>query len=156
MKPVPEVCAGQFFLFLMVLATCSFAQPTSLTLYSLTESNGLSDNRVSCVFQDHRGFMWIGTEDGLNRYDGSEFKVFKRRRDSNAELADNHIHAVAEDARHHLWIATQHGLSEYDPDKNSFRSWQCTIDRKDINVMLDVCPDNQGSVWIGTFGGLVQ
>ena len=158
MKEVSHPAIRIFFssaVFLFIVEF-GYSQPGSLTLYSLTESDGLSDNRVASVFQDHQGFMWIGTEDGLNRYDGSVFKVFKRRKNSVDELADNHVHAVAEDAQHHLWIATQHGLSEYNPEENSFRSWQCDLDRKDINVMLDVWPDDQGNIWIGTFGGLLQ
>ena len=145
-----------WLIFFGLLMEQAYSQSPTLTLYSLSELNGLTDNRVTSVFQDSNGLMWIGTENGLNQFDGSAFRIFKRRTNDSAGLANNYIHSIVEDSSHHLWIGTQNGLSEYDPEKNSFRSTQCSIPIKNINVMQDVLPDNEGNIWIGTFGGLLK
>ncbi|HSZ33998.1 MAG TPA: two-component regulator propeller domain-containing protein, partial [Puia sp.] len=77
---------------------------TEPIFYPITEQNGLSDDVVTCFFQDSRNFMWIGTQDGLNIYDGSVFKIYRASNNkSRDELADNLINTVAEDAHKHIW-----------------------------------------------------
>lgn len=128
----------------------------NLILYQLTEQNGLSDNQVTCFFPDSRRFMWIGTKDGLNLYDGSAIRVFKKRGSDSTQLADNFIHAVKEDAQHHIWITTDKGLSRYDPSTNNFRSWWVKSDVTDMNVMRGLAIDGQGNIWIGSYAGLLK
>ncbi|WP_198171501.1 hybrid sensor histidine kinase/response regulator [Mucilaginibacter aquatilis] len=82
--------------------------------------NGLSNSAVRSIFQDHNGFMWFGTYDGLNRYDGYEFKVFRSRAGDASTLIHNWVNTIAEDAQYHLWIGTQQGLSIYNPASGRF------------------------------------
>ena len=128
----------------------SQSKADNLALYQLTEQNGLSDNQVTCFFQDSHGFMWIGTKDGLNRYDGSVIKTFKKISDANNELAGNTISAITEDTYHHLWIGTKSGISEYDPAKNMFRSYLKNI------VVTDLCFDENGNLWIASWEQLIR
>jgi signal transduction histidine kinase/ligand-binding sensor domain-containing protein/CheY-like chemotaxis protein/AraC-like DNA-binding protein len=84
--------------------------------------NGLSNNAVTSIYQDHNGFMWFGTYDGLNRFDGYSFKVFRNViKDSNS-LLDNHIYTMDGDANHNLWIGCSKGISIYDPLTHNFSS----------------------------------
>lgn len=82
--------------------------------------HGLSNNIVTCVFQDHKGFMWFGTYDGLNRYDGSAFTVFRNRINDSTSLGGNEVYAITEDAAHRIWIGNRNGISIYDPGRRLF------------------------------------
>src|SRR5690606_41513707 len=73
--------------------------------------HGLSNNYVTKIFQDRHGFMWFGTYDGLNRYDGYQFKVYKNQPDNAATLPDNRIIDIIEDASGHIWVATKGGAA---------------------------------------------
>src|SRR5690349_3089500 len=88
------------------------------TYESITELNGLSDNRVTCFKQDRQGFMWIGTENGLNRYDGHEFIIY-RPGQSERILSYEHINDIEQDARGRMWVATWNGLNVIDPEDDS-------------------------------------
>src|SRR6266487_5881577 len=82
---------------------------------------GLSQSSVHVILQDSRGFMWFGTEDGLNRYDGYTFKTFKPDPDVPTSLSDRWINSIVEDRAGYLWIATrQGGLNRYDPRTEEF------------------------------------
>src|SRR6266545_3744229 len=82
---------------------------------------GLSQSSVHVILQDSRGFMWFGTEDGLNRYDGYTFKTFKPDPDVPTSLSDRWINSIVEDQEGYLWIATrQGGLNRYDPRTEEF------------------------------------
>lgn len=79
----------------------------------LTTRDGLSDNDVTCFFKDRRGFMWIGTQNGLNRYDGHEFRIF--RPGMHNSISNEVINAITEDETGHIWVATMEGLNRLDP-----------------------------------------
>src|SRR5215471_2007750 len=104
-------------IFGMLIQSRLNAQPkgSSPVLYAITEQHGLSDNVITCFFQDQRGFMWIGTQDGLNVYDGSAIKIFRRESELPDNLADNAISDITGDEKGRVWIATANGLSAYYP-----------------------------------------
>lgn len=82
-------------------------------------NHGLSQNTITAILQDQRGFMWFGTRDGLNRYDGNTFKVFKHSPTGTSGLNSSVIRALAEDASGNIWIGTDLGLQRYSPDDES-------------------------------------
>src|SRR5690349_4852166 len=82
----------------------------------LTEENGLSDNRVTCFLKDKAGFLWIGTKNGLNRYDGNSFTVFKPGKGNT--ISSEEINDVVQDATGRIWVATMSGLNSYDAETN--------------------------------------
>lgn len=104
-----------FLVFSLVFQN-AVAQPYSMR--SLQVEDGLSQNMVYCVFQDRHDFMWIGTQDGLNQYDGSSFRIYKKGNDSG--LLNDAIFALAQDSMGNLWVGTQIGLHIYNPLKESF------------------------------------
>lgn len=84
--------------------------------------HGLSNNAVTAIYQDHYGFMWFGTYEGLNRYDGYNFKVFKNRLKDSSSLANNWIVAIHEDSKKNLWVGTKKGISVYNAINGKFTS----------------------------------
>lgn len=85
---------------------------------------GLSNNAVTCIYQDHNGFMWFGTYDGLNKYDGYSFKVFRNIIGNNASLVDNHVYCLDGDLNNNVWIGCEKGISVYNPVRSIFYSPQ--------------------------------
>ena len=87
----------------------------------LTVQQGLSQSAVTCIFQDKSGFMWFGTQDGLNRYDGYNFKIFKNIADDSTSLSDNFIFSIYEDKSGTIYFETQTGnFNKYNPQTESF------------------------------------
>src|SRR5690554_7882322 len=85
-------------------------------------NNGLSQNSVHFIFQDSLGFMWFGTKDGLNRFDGSSFKTFRFSPDG--VLKDNIFYHILEDKEGNIWVTTDGGIYIYDPGKERFRHFE--------------------------------
>jgi signal transduction histidine kinase/ligand-binding sensor domain-containing protein/AraC-like DNA-binding protein/ActR/RegA family two-component response regulator len=103
-----------FYLFLSGYAT-GFCQWNNYRFSNLDIKNGLSNNQVNCIYKDQKGFLWIGTSAGLNRYDGYRFTVFKRNDLDTSTLVDDNIHSLYEGPKGDLWVQTQADLNIYDP-----------------------------------------
>src|SRR6478609_9465550 len=100
---------------------CALPIISSAQMYhfeKLSEFHGLSDNRVTCFQKDRTGFMWIGTENGLNRYDGHTFQIY-RPGQTTRSLSHEHINDIEEDSHGQLWISTWGGLNVINPDNDS-------------------------------------
>src|SRR5437868_9903681 len=104
-----------FFLFLSLHAFLSslFAQSNQASFQHLSIEDGLSDNRINCMVQDDEGFMWIGTEDGLNRYNGFTSKIFHHSIDSFS-ICSNAITCAFKDRTNRLWFGGN-GLMLFNP-----------------------------------------
>ena len=105
----------KFFVYLCVffLSRNCFASD-SLIVRSLGIEQGLSNNAVTCIYQDHNGFMWFGTYDGLNNYDGNSFHVFRNIIGDSTSLLDNHIYCINSDSENKIWVGGSKGVSVYD------------------------------------------
>ena len=87
----------------------------------LTTSNGLANNSVRCIYQDSKGFIWMGTQNGLSRYDGNSFITFRPQKDTSLSLVDHRVKNLVEDKNGFLWITTHaKNISCYDLRKNCF------------------------------------
>jgi len=109
-----------FILFLWMGAGICFAQSPAIPLKYLGVESGLSNNVVNSLYLDHFGFMWMGTYDGLNRYDGYHFKVFRNGWEDKHSLVNNHITVLNGDAKNRVWVGTQKGVSYYDYADSKF------------------------------------
>ena len=111
-------------------------------------NNGLSQNTVHCILQDKTGFMWFGTKDGLNRFDGTSFKVFKFSLEG--ELRNNVFHHILEDEKGNIWVATEGGIYIYDPSLEEFK--RCNpATRNNVSLegwISDFVQDLDGDIWI--------
>lgn len=114
----------------------------------LTTLNGLSQSTVNSIVKDRAGFMWFGTNDGLNRYDGYSFKVYRNIPGDLKSLPYNLIRTLFVDSRGSLWVGTLGGgLARYDEKSDSFQ-------RYPIGLIQRILEDSQGRIWVGTFDGL--
>lgn len=109
------------YVFLLIIFVRIISAQTNITFNHLNVENGLSQSAVTCIFQDRQGFMWFGTQDGLNRYDGYNFRIFKNNPENKNSLSDNFIFSIIEDESGKLFIGTQSGnLHHYNPVEESF------------------------------------
>ena len=117
---------------------------------NLSVQNGLSQNTVNAILQDKQGFMWFGTKDGLNRYDGLSFRQFKHDGRSQRSIGNNFITALYEDAEGNIWVGTDVGLYIYYPENDSFRHFEelSAEETKIEHTVTAIVGDDQGCVWI--------
>jgi ligand-binding sensor domain-containing protein len=142
---------------ILVITQLAFAQPPSIHFQHLSGEHGLSNNRTWAITQDKYGLIWIGTGDGLNRFDGYKVDVFLQKRGNKNSLPDNHILCLFTDSHGTVWIGTANGLAYYDNRSNSFQSF--TYNSKDENSLPGnsisaIKEDASGILWIGTQSGL--
>jgi ligand-binding sensor domain-containing protein len=123
---------------------------------TLTEQQGLSDNRVTAIFKDRKGFMWFGTASGLNRYNGHSFRVY-RPGQQKFRLMGEFITGIAQDSQDRLWISTKVGLNVLNVDKDSLHIFSADDERPHPEgrsnlgtILWDVKIDKQGRVWVAT------
>ena len=105
--------------------------------------DGLSNNSVFCSLVDHQGFLWFGTKDGLDRFDGYNFKVFHHDPDDSLSLGNNVIYRLYEDASGRLWVGSKRGLYRYDDTLEGFHPVRGAQNRE----ISDICADNRGNLW---------
>ena len=150
------ICLLLLFMFLFPVV---YSQQNQQKFRHLSIDDGLSHNTVNCVIKDSRGYLWIGTNDGLNRYDGYGFNVYKHDYQDDASLSNNSISCLFEDSNHDIWIGTRGGLNRYNPNLNRF--YQFRHDPDDDNSMghdfiRAILEDSRGTLWVGTWGGGLQ
>jgi ligand-binding sensor domain-containing protein len=143
---------------LILTPSASTAQDDYLIFSQLSIDEGLSQSIVSCITQDHQGFMWFGTEDGLNRYDGYDIKIIRHEPDNPNSLSYNEILCIMEDRRGYMWIGTFNGgLNQYDPTTRQFKHYR--NDPSDAtslshDIVRVVYEDRAGNILVGTDTGL--
>jgi len=133
----------------------SFAQ-TGVKFKHIGINEGLSQNSVFCMLQDHDGLVWIGTEDGLNKYDGYEFTVYKHKNEDKTSLSHSQINALLEDDAHNLWVGTSGGLNIMDSRTEKFNHIKISVVHYDENrdFISSLVKDKNGNIWIGSYDGL--
>jgi two-component system, sensor histidine kinase ChiS len=137
-----------------LLTTLLYPQPGGNKFDQISIEQGLSQSTVYALLQDNDGFMWFGTQDGLNRYDGYMVTVFKHNPDDSNSLSDNTIWSLLSDSRGNLWIGTMRGgLNCYNLHENKFTHYKydendsSTISENDVTSLYE---DSKGNIWAGT------
>ena len=110
-----------FFLWIPIL---TFSQAPKLKFKHITNEQGLSNSTIESIYQDHRGFIWFATRDGLNRYDGYKTVVYRYDPKDSSSISDNYIRYIYEDKNDGLWIGTNNGLNRFDMSKNNFTRYK--------------------------------
>ncbi|WP_338790059.1 two-component regulator propeller domain-containing protein [Bernardetia sp. MNP-M8] len=143
---------------LQSIFSTSYAQ-SNMSFEHITIDEGLSQNTPNIFFQDSRGLLWIGTQDGLNMYDGIKFHHYKRAVDDVNSISDNLILCITEDKKGNIWIGTEGGLNVFDFSKQHFTRYRNNpIDETSIisNTIRSLHCDKNGEIWAGTDEGLVH
>ncbi len=139
------------FSLLFLFSYGGFGQEASIPFTHLSSADGLSQNSINCLVKDRYGYMWFGTQDGLNRYDGYRFIVYRHKLKDAASLPSNNITALFEDRSGNLWIGTDPGgLSVYNRKNNSFTNVKIPAS-EGVTALYE---DKGDRLWIGTTHGL--
>lgn len=135
---------------LLTAISTTMAQQFYFTGYSI--GDGLSQSVVNCIFQDSRGFLWIGTQNGLNRFNGYKFEVYTYNPDDSCSIPNNWIYAIAEDKDANLWIGTKGGLVRYNRKDNRFEAvrYEIPFDTPVTDYVYDVRCAQNGQLIINT------
>ena len=142
------------FIFLLLFLPKIFSQEEFVRINHITSDEGLSQNTVDCIFQDSRGFIWLATWNGLNRYDGYTFKVYKTG-NQKYSISSNYTHSICEDLDGDLWIGTENGLNMFEFKTGRFFSLFNNPDDSNSlsgNNITEIACDKNGFIWVGTYG----
>ncbi len=123
----------------------------------LSSVDGLSSNSVISINQDKQGYLWIATEDGLNRFDGKKFHIYRHDKNKQHSISDNVIRKIFIDSDNTLWIGTQHGLSRYNRELDNFDNYYHNeLDDNSLrdNIIWDIYQDSNNLLWVATAAGL--
>lgn len=139
-----------FFSVCLLVLACLSTQGQDVQHYyfrTLDIRNGLSQNTVNAIIQDRHGFMWFGTKDGLNRFDGLSFRLFKRE---ETNLGNNFITALYEDEKGNIWVGTDVGVYIYNPLLEKFTSFDFKSDCGSLikHAITLISGDGKGNIWI--------
>ncbi len=121
-------------------------------------NNGLSDNSVKCIYKDLKGFVWFGTNNGLNRFDGYKFEVFQHKNSDSLSVSDNDINAITSDKNGNLWVGTGNGINVLNCETFKFRRLNLVSSAPflcpDIGYITTMSTDSEGNIMVGTHNGL--
>ena len=164
-------------ILILSLSFASFPQTEEYIFNQFTDADGLSQSTIFSMIQDKEGYLWLGTIDGLNRYDGYEFRVYINDPDDATSISDNFISAIYEDNDGYIWVGTVNGyfnrfsrkteifkrfyVNDFFtitkiPDTN-FYEYPLAFSRNQINTVTSIAEDAQGYLLIGTWGnGIIR
>lgn len=138
---------------LLFLLTCSLAASAQMEWFRhLTTSDGLPENTGQAIIQDRDGFIWIGTQNGLARFDGLGFKVFQHQAGNPNSLSNNQVESLLQDSKGLIWIATRNGLNRFDPCQERFEQFfPDSVKAFDKNwFRYFILEDAAGNIWAST------
>ncbi len=151
---------ASFFLFHLTSFSQSLpSSPVFVPGVTFTSEQGLSQNNVSCIRKDQDGFVWIGTSDGLNRFDGYSFVHFSHSDEDSTSISNDVIRNLLLDSKGRLWVGTYYGLNLYDSESETFRNFLTSPgDENTIsqNTIISLIEDRNHHLWVGTYWGLTR
>ena len=163
LKALPQKSKWSFILRLIlvfIISTSSLmsrSQDSHIRFKRITINDGLSMSSVYCIFQDSKGFMWFGTEDGLNKYDGNNFRIYRAKPYDNNSISHKWTEIFFEDNSGMLWLGSRGGLTRFDPASGQFIQFVHDVSNPASlanDTVTTVIEDDNKRIWIGTLGGL--
>ncbi len=125
-----------------------YAQSGNLKFSHIATEAGLSQSNVTCILRDNQGFMWFGTRDGLNRYDGYDFDIYKNVPEDTLSLSNNFVTSIIQDRKGDIWVGTWGGgLDRFDMHKHRFIRYGSVVHSDFINALME---DSKGRIWVGS------
>ncbi|RHR37254.1 hybrid sensor histidine kinase/response regulator [Parabacteroides sp. AF18-52] len=146
-----------FILFLVLFASILHAERTNY-LYSFNSdlNEGISQLSVMDIYQDSKGYLWFATKNGLNRFNGKEYVIYRREDGNEHSLSGNSIASVTEDQEGYLWVGTNNGLNRIDLNTDRIKRYNSGVDGLTQSSITKVYSDAAGYLWVGTWGGLYR
>lgn len=142
-----------FFCCHLLLAAFTFVNAQTGRFYSTDKE--LSNSLINKVYQDKRGFIWVATEDGLNKFDGNRFIVYKKSKNEPDALLNNYVKTLFEDSKGRFWVACINGIQIYDQATHTFQSIPIRHNRDNMapQTSANIIELQNGEIWLGTYGG---
>ncbi len=147
------------FVMLCFMPLNSYADNIRFSFEHISHEQGLSQLSIQALYNDKQGFIWAGTTDGLNRFDGYQFKVYKSDKNKLDSLSNNHILSITQDSNETLWFGTLSGLNSFNKKTELFTRFLHDEKQNNSlsnNVVQVLTPDKFGNLWVGTAKGLNQ
>lgn len=145
----------KFIFIILLISVINFAQQfdyNNLHFDYYGEESGLSNENIITMMEDSRGFLWLGTWNGLNRFDGTSFKKFYYNPRDSFSISDASIYSLAEDKQGNIWIGTSSGgLNKYVPSEGKF--YRYFSNKNEEIFVIDLHIDSSGTIWIGRYQG---
>ena len=143
-----------WLLYLLIIScTNLYANPPKLNFKHISIEEGLSNSTIETIYQDKRGFIWFGTRDGLNRYDGNQIHTFRYNSKDTNSISDNYIKYIYEDSKQQIWVGTINGLNKFNPSTNKFTRYKLpATSNPNSNSISCIYEDKKGSLWVSTLG----
>ena len=149
-------CTAQLFslLLLLCISQKSNAQKENLRFEHLGVEDGLSNDNVTAILQDSKGYIWFGTMDGLNKYDGYSFTKYRFDPLDSNSLSQNMIYTIFEDKSGAIWVSTFEGLCRFERSAEKFTRYKPSANAKfsDPNISA-INEDADGMIWVGNHSG---
>ena len=147
----------KFYFLLFIISIYSNAQKSDLKFETIEYNENFPQSTISKIVQSEKGFIWLGTDNGLVRYDGYEFLRYYTREKAEGIISNNYINDIYEDTDGNLWVGTRHGVNLYNKNTNDFT----IIDLPPVNptkggrnYISSFIEDDKANLWVGTFGGV--
>src|SRR5690554_7035620 len=136
------------FLLYVIFVSTSFILHAQdhIQFKNYTINDGLSQSSVSCIIQDQLGALWLGTQDGINRFNGKNFEVFSA--DQGYDISNGYINTSFTDRNGNMWFGPYNGLTKYNPRSVKFSSFQVKLQQR-LEIQ-SIAEDTYGHLWIGT------
>jgi signal transduction histidine kinase/ligand-binding sensor domain-containing protein/DNA-binding response OmpR family regulator len=139
-----------FILSIEIFPFTAFPQDLQPKFKHFGTSEGLSQGHVGAILKDSRGFMWFATDEGLNKYDGYTFTIYRFDPSKSGSICNSYVNSILEDNTGHLWVGTAGGLDLFDRDKNTFSHYGSGL----LAEVREIFQDSRGRIWLGTAEGL--
>ena len=139
-----------FLVIFFLVAHLISGQQKEYKFINFSSKNGLTSNSVNAIIKDKSGFMWFGTEDGLNRFDGQNFVAYHHKDTDSTSIGRGPVTAMTQDKSGKIWLATNFTLSMYNLNLDSFINYDFT----GFGWIISLCADHSGKIWVGTYSGL--
>lgn len=151
----------RLFFLLSILAVNSllcqnFSESNQLKFKKYSQEEGLSQSSVLCILQDSKGYMWFGTRDGLNNYDGHKFKTYRYNYKDKKSISNSFIKCLFEDKNGDIWVGTNNGLNRFDSHEERFERYKCFDQENNLsdNEIWSIASAGDNFLWVGTNSGL--
>ena len=149
-----------FILSILFCVYLASAQKPNVRFIQYYTSDGLPHNKINCIYQDSKGYMWFGTNEGLSRFDGYKFYNYQYNYLTDDGISEVLIRCIFEDSKGNLWIGTDKGgLNLYNRELDNFKHFSDdTLSEIKIqsNTILSIAEDNNNNLWLGTANGLIK